>query len=112
MDQLVMQETIELGQVPFNEECAQTVDDNYTERARRECIVFKQQLLRLYQAGHKSDLPKGCRLRIKSNSHDFGAYYEVAVSFDPNSEAATEAAYWFENNCPSNWDDIAKRELL
>ena len=39
---------IELGPVPACEECAQAGADNYEQTARRECLVFRRMLSRLF----------------------------------------------------------------
>lgn len=107
-----MRETIEIGSTPYGEECAQVGTDEYIERGRLECQVFAKQLLRAYRAAHRDTiLPYGCALKLKSNAHDFGNYYEVVVNFDSSDKDATEAAYWFEANSPEFWDDTAKAEL-
>lgn len=106
-----MRETIELGSVPYNEDCAQVGTDDYAVRAKQECNAFIAQLKRQYQQHFNRDLPEACHLRIRTNYHDFGSYYEVAVSFPIDSEAAAEAAFWLDENCPGNWDEAAKKEL-
>jgi hypothetical protein len=100
-------DSIEIGSSPAEEPCAQVGSDNYYEMAHRECRALIRQLRR--KLGQE---PPGARLYIKSNPHDFGTYYEVACKFNENDEAATEYAYKCESECPQNWDEKAKEELL
>lgn len=104
-------ETIELGATPYNEECAQVGEYDYYHKAQKECQTFISQLKRVYKSAHQQDIPDSLKLRIKSYSHDFGNYYEVAASFDSANEEAQAAFYWLEENVPANWDEQAKQEL-
>jgi hypothetical protein len=97
---------VSIGSSPCNESCAQVGTDGYTEKAKKECRAFQNQLER-----HFKNFPDGCFLSIKSFPHDFGSYLEVIVRYDENDEAAANFAYDIENNCPENWDDEAKKEL-
>lgn len=99
-------EYIEIGSTPAEEECAQVGSPGYAERAKAECRVFVKQLER-----HFGKPPQGAALRIKANMHDFGMYYEVAVAYDPNVEAAVEYAFKVEGETPGEWDSVAKLEL-
>lgn len=101
-----MTETLEIGSAPYEEDCAQLGSSDYTERSKAECMAFKAQLLRQF-----GEPPEGARLRIKGCSHDFGMYYEVAVSFDFNDERAGLWAFGVENNAPAYWDEQARSEL-
>ncbi len=96
---------LELGSSPANEPCVQTTDPDYCELAVVECRRFKALLAAHYAAQHAGrECPVS--LRVKSNSHDFGTYYEVAVRFDDRVEAQIEAAYWFEENAPTEWPAV------
>lgn len=102
---------LELGSSPVDESCAQLGEDGYDDRARLECRAYIAQLKRAYSTAHNQELPSGARLRIKSSSHDFGSYFEVAVSFNDADQEGVNAAYWLEANCPLLWDNEAKEEL-
>lgn len=102
---------LELGSSPVNENCAQLGSDGYEELARRECSAYIKQLRRVYLAERGGNLPESVTLRTKSNEHDFGRYYEVAVSCESSDEVAIDAAFWLENNQPLEWDAIARSEL-
>ena len=105
-----MIEYVEIGSTPCNEECAQVGAPDYSERSRKECNAYINQLHRIIVAAGK-EIPDGFRLFIKGNSHEFGTYHEVACKFNDNNEVACDLAYWVENNCPANWDDQARKEL-
>ena len=106
-----MKETMEVGPAPHGEDCAQLGTPNYEERARSECQAFIRQLTRAYHKEHGDALPHGFRFVVKSNSHDFGVYFEVAMTFNDDNVGAMKAAEWFEDNIPELWDDEAKQEL-
>lgn len=114
--------TLDFGSAPVDEPCAQLGSDDYEHRAKLECIVYREQLLRTlkesstYQNSkpdHPPDeeIPKGLNVRIKSREHDFGTYYEVVASFDESDKAAVFAAYWLDENLPLRWDTLALKQL-
>jgi hypothetical protein len=98
---------IALGATPCEEECAQVGRPDYPERSKRECQVYQRMLERLYPAPNDQ-----VRLVIKSSSHDFGNYREVCARFDDEDEPATDYAYELERESPTEWDAIARYELL
>lgn len=104
---------LEIGSSPWGEECSQVGSDNYHERARKECRAYVGQLYRVLEAhGHKlEELPESFRIKIKSNPHDFGSYFEVVCMFECDDERACDLAYFLESNSPEHWDEIAKKEL-
>jgi hypothetical protein len=95
-----MKEQLSIGSSPWGESCAQLGTANYEAKARRECQAFVAQLGRHFETIRKTTVPKGCTLYVKSNSHDYGTYYEVNVKYDDRDEEAMEAAYWLEGNRP------------
>jgi hypothetical protein len=106
-----MVESIEIGSAPCDEECAQVGSADYPERSRAECRAFINQIKRVM-----GEPPEGVSLFIKSNSHDFGTYREVAVKVtgvltEDASEKALEYAYRCESASPTEWDDEARAEL-
>ncbi len=110
-----MKDYIFLGSSPCDEKCAQVGEYNYHEQARKECRAYINQLWRELdkQGVPKEHSPEGFDLVIKSESHDFGTYYEVAAKYDDyeEEEAACQLAFQIECNLPLNWDDGAKKEL-
>ena len=103
-----MKETIEIGSVPCDEACAQVGDPNYGVLAYAECKRFIELIRKV--CGSE---PEGARLRIKRNMHDFGEYFEVAVTFEDSNSAAVDYAYGVEANAPMTWDaePIDPREM-
>lgn len=99
-----MKETLEIGPVPSDEECAQVGSPDYEERALAECQKFRECLMRYFGTP-----PEGARLVITRNPHDFGTYYEVAVKYDTNNEKACEYAYKVEGEAPTKWRDYDYR---
>jgi hypothetical protein len=109
-----MKDYIELGSTPTDEECAQLGKEGYQDRAARECAAYINQLWRLLELQYgitRDSNPYQISLVRKSNSHDFGTYYEVAVRFDDTDKHAIEVAYWLDGNTPSKWDVGARKEL-
>lgn len=95
-----------IGSSPSDEDCAQVGSPDYTQRSRKECLVFLHQLERQF-----GDPPATARLTIKTFPHDFGEYKEVCVIFDNDIEEAVEYALKLEGVTPQTWDEEAKREL-
>lgn len=106
-----MMETIDLGPTPSDEPCAHVGTDDYELRSRLECRVYKDQLERLYVERFGRKLPESVHVKVKNFPHELGDYREVVVRFDDADQSAIDAAFWLEENAPSNWDDNA-RELL
>lgn len=95
-------EQIQLGVVPIDEPCAQVGTPDYASRARLECAVFKDQILRTYPLPIAAAGRAG--LRFTANPHDFGTYYELAVEFDPECPAAVDWAFLIDAGMPERWD--------
>lgn len=93
-----MKDYLEIGPSPVNEDCVQLGSENYRERAIAECRRFINQLRA--QFGPE---PDGARLYVKSNSHDFGTYFEVACEFDTEKPDSQEYAYRLEAEAWENW---------
>lgn len=102
-----MKDYMEIGSVPASEPCAQVGNDDYTELSRKECHVFKEQLLRIW--GEK--LLPGMYFTIKTFPHDFGSYREVCIVYDDNNEAQCDMAIEIQNEMPEKWDSEALAEL-
>ena len=87
-----------LGPAPAEESCAQVGRDGYEEQAKAEC--------RQYIAAIRivcGDPPEGARLKMVSQPHDFGLYWEVTVDFDPSNQAACEYAANCDEQAPTTW---------
>jgi hypothetical protein len=100
-----MTDYVDIGPSPCNEDC-ECLGPNYNpDRSRVECRAFIGQIRR--ELGEE---PAGARLRIKSNSHDFGIYLEVVCNYDDDNEDAANYAYRCEDTS-GDWDTIARQEL-
>jgi len=97
-------EYFELGPTPCDEPCAQVGEEGYELRARAECERFIALLVKRF-----GEPPNGSSYVVKSNSHDFGTYYEVAIKYVTNLNSEAVMAYMFkvEDNLPCSWDDKA-----
>ena len=90
---------IEIGPVPCNEECQQIGMPTYdSQKAYEECRRFIRNIR--HELGEE---PVGAKLKVTSNPHDFGMYYEVVCRFDENIEEARDYAYKCESEAPDNW---------
>jgi len=99
-------EILNIGTSPYGEDCVNVGSNQYAARARKECWVFKNQLVRVH-----GEPPTGCTLVVKSFPHDFGTYYELCARYDSEDEIATDYAYKLEGEVPEYWDEKAKKEL-
>jgi hypothetical protein len=95
-----MSDYLELGPTPFDEQCAQVGEDDYSVRIREETERYIKQLEQRFP-----NLPDGVRFKTKAFPHDFGTYHEVVVIFNPNDEAQAKAAFHVEWNLPCTWED-------
>jgi hypothetical protein len=90
-----MYDEVDLGSAPAEEDCAMVGEENYGIRAREECRRY----IELLRATFGIE-PPGAFLKLKSNPHDFGAYYSVVCRF---TEAGAEYAYRLEDEAPARW---------
>jgi hypothetical protein len=80
---------LSIGPTPAEEPCEQVPYSNPTA-ARNECANYIRHLQRHYNV---SPADSTIQYRVKSNPHDFGAYYEVAIYFDDDDDDAVDLAY-------------------
>jgi hypothetical protein len=91
-------ERYHLGPAPVEESCAQLGQDDYENQAKAEC--------RTYIAAIRivcGDPPDAANLRMVSQPHDFGLYWEVVVEFDPSNRKACEYAARCDEQAPTTW---------
>lgn len=88
-----------LGSAPALEDCAQVGSPDYARDAKAECRAYIE-AIRAVCGGE----PEGARLTVKSQAHDFGAYYEVAVVFDGNNREAADYAAKCDEHAPTTWE--------
>ena len=93
---------IDIGPSPYDEECVNVGEDDYTRRALQECRRF---ILLLREV--LGPEPEGARLTVRAFPHDFGDYYEVVCTFDPTLPASLAYAMRCEAECPAHWEDQA-----
>lgn len=94
----------DLGSAPPDEDCAQVGSEGYTERVRRECRIWRDQITRT--------MTPTLRLGIKVDSgHDAGTQYYVVCYYDPDIEAELEEMLRLESGVPEKWDEVAREEL-
>ena len=95
-----MQDYVNIGSVPYAEDCVSVGEENYAPRARKECQRFL--ILIRKKLGNE---PMGASLQVKLFPHDFGSYFEVVCHYDTDSEEATNYAYRCEAKAPEYWDE-------
>lgn len=91
---------MEIGSSPYEEDCAQVGEYNYSRKAYEECKRFVELLEKKFPGR-----PEGATFVIRSHPHDFGTYREVSVRYDCNSEEESYFAAFVESNTPATWDD-------
>lgn len=101
-----MRDSLSIGSAPANEDGAQVGSDDYHKRARAELQAFKNLIRRTI-----GPEPEGASLVVKSNQHDFGTYLDLECVFDDRHPEAVTYCFEVERKTPSDWDDVAKREL-
>lgn len=101
-----MNEWLDIGSSPPDEDCAQVGSADYSARARRECRAYINQLRRVF-----GPEPAGAQLGVRSNPHDFGNYLSVVCYYDPQIKQTVDYAFRCESNGPEEWDAEARREL-
>ena len=95
-----MQNYLELGSTPCDEECAQVGEEYYAAKSLSECSRFIK-CIRI-TVGNE---PSGAKLQVKSFQHEFGLYYEVVCYYDESNEASAEYAFKCESDGPTTWCD-------
>lgn len=102
-----MQEYIEIGPSPYEEDCAQVGNENYRKDASKEMVAYINQLNRTFIDAES----KGITFKQKWFDHDFGAYGEVCMYWNTENEEADSYVYEIEKRLPESWDKLAMEEL-
>jgi hypothetical protein len=90
-----------IGGTPAEEPCVGINErGDYHEAMKAECRRFIA-----FLRAHFGREPVGAALKVKSQEHDFGTYYEVVCWYDDQIEAAVDYAYQCEGEAPSHWND-------
>jgi hypothetical protein len=101
-----MKDYLYIDTTPSNESCTQVGDPDYYGKARAEGKRMIVQIDKHYP------LPEGASMGytiIKSESHDFGSYYQIKIIFDDECELSTNWAYSIEADtlhALEYWDEI------
>jgi hypothetical protein len=95
---------LSFGSAPASEPCVQISEDASLNIA--ECKIYMEQLVR-----RLGNPPDGCHFFLLKNYHDFGIYYEAAVSFDPENEQTLDYALKAEAG-DDRWDEIARQQII
>lgn len=89
---------------PAEEPCAQIGSQNFSALNQKECVRFRDLLLKAYPP------PAHAYLMIKSESHDYGIYKSVVSMMEENLSEDEEAAIFEWSNkvefCPTTWDGL------
>jgi hypothetical protein len=107
--EIVMKESMELATtVPHNEECAQLGCKKYDsgQASRLEARALINQIIEEIGAP-----PVGAGFKVVKCPHDFGAYYDVAIVYDPENDEATDYAFKVETEIPEQWSGKSKEYL-
>ena len=76
-------------------------DPDYARNAKLECKAYVEAIRKV--CGKE---PEGAKLTIKGQEHDFvERYYEVAVIYDGNNQAAAEYAAKVDREAPGAWEE-------
>jgi hypothetical protein len=96
-----MRDFLEIGPSPPEEDCVQVGEEDCSRRAKIECQHYIDALRK--KLGEE---PDGASLGIKSNSHDFGTYYEVVCRYDDDDPEAASYALKCESEGPKTWAEV------
>jgi hypothetical protein len=98
-----MAEYLEIGTVPSEEKCPQ-VGYCDPDLMKKVAGIYRDQLQRFADENKLN-----VQFVIKSFAHDFGQYTEVSCKIE-NDEQWGDAVH-IENDCPTVWDNVAKKQL-
>lgn len=96
-----MKDWVYIGSAPAEEDCVQLDPKvDYIPAMKAECERFIRAIRKVV-----GEEPPGAKLKIKSELHDFGPYYEVVCEYDVDDEQATAYAYRAEVEAPAYWPE-------
>ena len=82
-----------LGSTPADEDCAQTVHENYYQMAKLECEAYQKAIITKL-----GEPPEGARFVVKEN--------ELCVAYDEGNAKAANYAFNCEDNGPKTWAEV------
>jgi hypothetical protein len=103
-ENIKMNKYVILGASPCMEFPVKQEDNNYRNRALREC--------RAYIVAIRKKLgpePEGATLRVKSFTLDFGTHYEVVCNYEEGNKIASEYALKCYSESPQKWEEVGMR---
>ena len=103
-----MTDTMTFGTAPSDEDCVQLISNDGGESAslmKAEAARYVELLYGVFPEAATCN----CAFRVKRESHDFGTYYETAISFNDDDPDALNYALFVESNLPATWDDRKER---
>lgn len=95
-------ESIGLGPAPAEEDCASTLDPDFAQANRAECLAYIQAIKRVC-----GNPPPGARLRISENNREYGIYREVEVVYDSDNQTSAEYARKCDEDAPTTWAEAS-----
>lgn len=97
---------IDIGTHPYSEKGVSVKDPEYLDKAKREAIVFRRQLIRKF--GKRKD----AEFLIRKIKQPDNIYYNVVLCYKVNDFDSSRFAFIeVEEKIPDHWDTISKQEL-
>lgn len=92
--------------VPHEEPCIQLGKPNYSAFSKMEANALTEQIVR-----ELGEPPGGCKMKLSTNPHDFGTYYDVVLEYDDSKADNVEWMLKVESSIPYKWDNISLLKL-
>lgn len=94
-----------LGPTPCDEDCAQTLDNDFHEKNRAECKRYKDLIEKIVPT------PENAYVKIHvENGHDFGSYREVVIMVEEciSEEDEEKVGEWINKvvSLPNTWAEL------
>lgn len=101
-----MMQRFYIGQTPILEPCVQVGWTNYHHLSRLECQCYAAAIIAVHgpPPGFHSPGSRQCMFETLRQEHDFGCYYEVVISFDPDCSEAVSYACRVEEGL-TEWNE-------
>jgi len=101
-----MLDYLHIGATPLDEPRIQTGANYYDLLQKIECRYYRKALIE-----HYGEPPGEANLRTKGSPHEFGAYYEVVIYYNPNHEDEVKYALKVENGL-LEWPEEIKQKMM
>lgn len=97
-----MRDYIEFETTPTCEDCVQVSSSKpYLEDMKKQANRYLEMLRNRFPFIDNV----GLEIRLKSCTHDFGSYIQIAIYYDIDKPEQCEAVTFIENNLPEKWKD-------